>query len=84
MRITMTLDPDVAARLDDVRRGAGGDLQAIVNRALRSGLRTIESVGTGVGQEPYHMTPTSLGGCRLPDLNRVSEALSVAEGQEFH
>jgi hypothetical protein len=80
----MTLDPDVAARLADVRRAAGGDLQAIVNRALRSGLRTTKSVGTGVGQEPCEMTPISLGGCRLPDLNRVSEALSVTEGQGFH
>jgi hypothetical protein len=39
MRTTLTLEPDVAALLQRVRRTQGGSFKTVVNNALREGLR---------------------------------------------
>jgi CubicO group peptidase (beta-lactamase class C family) len=62
-------------------RGPGRDLQALVNRALRLGLREIEVLPAS--RERYEIPSTSLGGCRLPDLDNVSDAIALGEGEGF-
>ena len=42
MRTTLTLDPDVAERLERAVRGGGKSLKATVNEALRIGLGMTE------------------------------------------
>lgn len=42
MRTTLTLDPDVAERLERAVRGSGKGLKATVNEALRMGLGMVE------------------------------------------
>lgn len=83
MRTTLTLEPDVAARLDEMREVRGESLKDLVNHALRLGLRDIETPGAASSAQRYRIMSTSLGGCRLPDLNDISEALSLAEGPGF-
>ena len=39
MRTTLTLDPDVAALLRRIQRAHGRSFEAVVNDALRQGLR---------------------------------------------
>jgi hypothetical protein len=81
MRTTLTLDPDVATRLEEVREARGETFKALVNRALRLGLREIERPSGP--REPYELRSTSLGGCRLPDLDDVSDAIALGEGEGF-
>ncbi len=39
MRTTLTIDPDIAAELARLRKARGVSLKAVVNEALRRGLR---------------------------------------------
>jgi hypothetical protein len=81
MRTTLTLEPDVAARIERLRAERDASLKALVNEALRLGLRQIEDPPEEGGA---YVTPSgSLGGCRLPTLDDVAEALALAEGEGF-
>ena len=42
MRTTLTIDDDIAARIDERRRRDGRSLKQIVNELLRDGLRNAE------------------------------------------
>lgn len=80
MRTTLTLDSDVAAHLERLRVARGVSYKTLVNDALREGLNRLER---GRGGRPGPFTrPRSLGGSRLPDVDDVSEALAVAEGEQ--
>jgi hypothetical protein len=54
MPMTVTLDPDVAERIEQEVRRAGKPAQAVVNEALRSrlGLK-----GNASAIEPFHVQP---------------------------
>lgn len=81
MRTTLTLDDDIAVTIERLRRKEELGLKEIVNRALRFGLRHLETK-----EEPrarFKTAEVSLGRCRLGDLVSVSEALAVAEGDDF-
>ena len=81
VRTTLTLDPDVAALAERMRRARGQSLKAIVNEALRTGLRAMAA--PSVPAEPYQTPAVDLGRCRLGSLDDVAEALAVAEGVAF-
>ena len=81
MRTTLTLDPDVVTRLEEVREARGETFKALVNRALRLGLREIERPSGP--RERYEIPSTSLGGCRLPNLDDISDAIALGEGEGF-
>ena len=78
MRTTLTLDEDIAVTIERLRRTEQLGLKAIVNRALRFGLRHLET--RDEPRAPFRTAEVSLGRCRLGDLVSVSEALAVAEG----
>ena len=81
MRTTITLDSDVVVQIDAARARTGSGFKDVVNEALRIGLRVMESPS---GQAaPYRTPSTSLGGCRLPDVDDVASALAIAEGEGF-
>jgi len=80
MRTTLTLDADVSAELEALRRKQGLTLKDAVNEALRRGLRAIAE-----GDRPRSTFVTKsvdLGLPRLP-LDDVAEALAAAEGEGF-
>lgn len=81
MRTTLTLDDDVAADIERLRREGDDSLKDIVNRALREGLRQLETAPAP--REPFVTATLSLGRCKIGDLTDVTEALAVAEGDEF-
>ena len=81
MRTTLTLDPDVAALAQRMQRERGQSFKAIVNDALRHGLR---AMAAPAGQPIAYQTPAvDLGRCRLGGLDDVAEALAVAEEEGF-
>ena len=81
MRTTLTLDPDVAALAQRMQRVRGQSFKAVVNEALRHGLRAM--VAPSVRSEDYSTPAVDLGRCRIGGLDDVAEVLAVAEGEEF-
>jgi hypothetical protein len=81
MRTTLTLDDDVAAHLEQMRARGDKSFKELINDVLRTGLAHLERAETRP-QGPFTRT-VSLGRPRLPDLDDVSEALAVAEGEQY-
>ena len=81
MRTTLSLDEDVAAQLDRLRKARGGSLKALVNEALRRGLK--QMLSRKRQSKPFRTEAVELGRCRIGNLDNVAEALSVAEGESF-
>ena len=81
MRTTPTLDPDVAALAERMRRVRGQSLKAIVNEALRNGLRAMAA--TPVPASLYRTPEVDLGRCRMGSLDDIANVLAGVEGEEF-
>ena len=80
MRTTLTLEDDVAAQLDHLRRMRRSGLKEIVNEALRRGLR---EMATDEKQPEAYQTPSvSLGKCLIGSIDDVAETLAIAEGEK--
>ena len=64
-----------------MQRVRGQSFKAVVNEALRCGLRAMAAPS---GQSAAYRTPAAdLGRCRIGSLDDVAEALAVAEGEDF-
>lgn len=77
MRTTLTLDDDVAARLEQLRDRDGRPFKQLVNDVLRRGLAAEEEP---VAAGPFTMA-VDAGRPLLADFDDVSEALALVEGQ---
>ena len=76
MRTTLTLDDDVAARLERLRRARGQSLRDITNDALRRGLDDLTR--RPQQRDPFRTESVDLGPLRLPSIDSVSEILAAA------
>lgn len=81
MRTTLTLDPDVVARLKRLRQRRDARFKDVVNEALREGLRAMEERPRRPSR-PW-TKPRSLGGSRIGSLDNIAEVLSIAEREAF-
>lgn len=81
MRTTLTLDDDVAAMLERLRKARRQSLRDLVNEALRLGLKYMASPRKR--RLPFRTQSVSLGRCRMGSLDNIAEALAVAEGESF-
>jgi hypothetical protein len=81
MRTTLTLDPDVVARLKRIRQRRDARFKDVVNEALREGLRTMEEKPRR--QARRWTKPRPLGGSRIGSLDNIAEVLSIAEREAF-
>ena len=79
MRTTLTLDDDVAAMLERLRRARGARFRDLVNEALREGLKHMTS--TPKRRARFRTRSVDLGRCLLGSVDNVAEALAVAEGE---
>ncbi len=77
MRMTLTLDDDVAALLRAERQRRKVSLKTLVNELLRETLG--EKGRTPRLRVRYRVRPLRLGRCLLPSLDNVAEVLAVAE-----
>ena len=81
VRTTLTLDPDVAALAERMRRVRGQSFKAIVNEALRTGLH---AMATPSGRSETYITPAvHLGRCAIGSLDDVAEVRALTEREEF-
>lgn len=81
MRTTLTLDDDVAARIERLRKARKASLKAVVNEALREGLKHLAAPKEP--QAAFRTEVVDLGRCLLGNVDDVAEALAVAEGESF-
>jgi Ribbon-helix-helix protein, copG family len=81
MRTTLTIDDDVAATLEQVRRKRDISLKDVINEALRLGLRDMTA-----RQKPHSLFRTKsvdLGGLRVGSIDNIAETLAIAEREDF-
>ena len=81
MRTTLTIEDDVAALLRRLQDRRKASLKTVVNEALREGLKQIQAPSRP--QRRHRTSVVSLGTCLLGNLDDVTEALAVAEGENF-
>lgn len=80
MRTTLTLDDDIAARLQAECRRTGRTFKTVVNDYLRTGLAQRCAANTAV---PFRVEPVRMGAL-LPgrSYNHIGALLEEAEGYE--
>ena len=81
MRTTLTLDDDVAAALERLRKTRRQKLRDLVNDALRRGLK--QMTARPKRREPFTTKAVSLGRCRTGSIDNVAEVLAIVEGESF-
>ena len=79
-RTTLTLDDDVAARLEQLKREGKGSFRDVVNAALRAGLGSM-ALPEALEKADYVIDPVSLGP-KVRNLDDVAEAMAIYEGEE--
>jgi hypothetical protein len=82
MRTTLSLDKDVAAALERLRRSRRSSLKRLVNEALRQGLARMNAPAPAP-RRPFRTQPLSLGPCLVGNVDNIAEVLAVAEGETF-
>jgi hypothetical protein len=81
MRTTLTLDDDVAAALERLRRSRRISLKRLVNEALRRGL---DDMGRRHGlRKAVRTRAVELGRVRIASIDNIGEALAIVEGEGF-
>jgi hypothetical protein len=81
MRTTLSLDDDVAATLERMRRSRRVTLKRLVNEALRRGLDDMSRRRRP--RVAIHTRAVALGRVRIPGIDNIGEALAIAEGESF-
>ena len=81
MRTTLSLDDDVAATLQRLRRNRSIGLKQLINEVLRRGLK--EMGRRRVPREPVRTKVVALGRVRVPSIDNIGEALAIAESESF-
>jgi hypothetical protein len=75
----LTLDDDVAVRLERERKQRGQSFKAIVNDVLRAGL---DALGQSPRRARFRTKGFDLGPSLVGSLDNVEEVLSRAEGED--
>ena len=81
MRTTLTLDDDVAAALERLRKSRDASLKQLINEALRRGLEEMRS--RPKRREPLQTRSVALGRVRVASIDDIGEALAIADGETF-
>jgi hypothetical protein len=81
MRTTLTLDDDVAAALERLRKSSDSGLKELINDALRRGLKDMSARPKRT--QLFRTKSVALGRSRLASINNIGEALALAEAESF-
>ena len=82
MRTTVSLDDDLAIRLEQLRAERGTSFKDALNDVVRRGLSTV-SAREQAGPVPAATRPLAMGRRLVEDIDSVSKALAIAEGETF-
>jgi len=81
MRTTLTLDDDVSAALERLRKARHAKLKDLVNEALRRGLRDMNA--RPKRSERFRTKSVDLGRLRISGIDNIAEVLATTEGEAF-
>jgi hypothetical protein len=81
MRTTLTIDDDVTASLERLRRKRDASLKDLINEALRRGLHDMNTPPKQ--RKPYRTPSVDLGTPRMPNIDNIAEVLAIIEGEAF-
>jgi hypothetical protein len=81
MRIVLTIDDDVADSLERLRKARDGNLDALVNEALRRGIKDMNARATL--ERPFRTHVVDLGQLQIGSVDSVNDAIAIAEGEAF-
>ncbi|MGH7092317.1 MAG: CopG family transcriptional regulator [Stellaceae bacterium] len=81
MRTTLTIDDDVAAQLDRLRRDRDESLKRIVNEALRRGLQELNEPVRP--RKPFQTRSVNLGKPLIDNLDCIGTVLEAVEDERF-
>lgn len=79
MRTTLTLDKDVAARLEQTAKRRRLPFKTVVNEALRAGLSALDTPATN---EVFRTRGFDLGPSLVGSLDDVTGVLARIEGED--
>lgn len=79
MRTTLTLDPDVAARITAAVKQHRRPFKVVVNETLRAGLDALEK--RDGRRRPHRTTGFAMGPSLVGSLDNIEEALARVEGE---
>ena len=82
MRTTVTLDDDLAIRLERHRTQRGESFKQALNEAVRVGLAKLEEPA-GAAPEVSQTRPLLLGRRLAGGIDNVGEVLAIAEGEDY-
>ena len=84
MRATITVDGELAEKLERLSRERATSFEALADEALRGGLEHLTAAPPRTTATRVSYThPVSLGSCLLGNLHDVAGALAAAEGESF-
>ncbi len=75
MRTTLSLDSDVAAQVEHIRRDKNISLKMVINEALRQGLR--QMLSKPAKRNPFRTKTVSLGQCNVGSIADVADVLDL-------
>ena len=80
MRTTLTIDDDIAAILERLRRSDDKSFKELINQVLRRGLEELNTPTKP--RKPFRTRSVSVGRCLIGNLDDISEVLAIAEGED--
>jgi Ribbon-helix-helix protein, copG family len=81
MRTTLTLDDDVAVRVEHLRRERQASMKEIVNEAIRLGLRAMDEPPRK--RKPFRTRTFHCGKPLIPNIDNTAEVLALIEGDNY-
>ena len=81
MRTTLTLDDDVAAAIERLRRARDQSLKAVVNDALREGLSRLDAPVPP--RRRFRTATVDLGRPLIANIDNIADVLAVVESEAF-
>jgi hypothetical protein len=80
VRTTITLDDDVAAQIEQLRRSRRQSFKELVNEILREGLRQLDKPAA---RARFRTRSVDAGRCLIENVDDIAEVLAIAEGDAF-
>ena len=81
VRTTLTIDDDVAASLERLRKAHNGSFKDLVNEALRGGIKDMNA--RTKPREPFRTRAVALGQVQIGLLDNINQALAAADSKSF-
>jgi hypothetical protein len=81
MQTIFTLDDDVAAALERMRKARDVEIEKLINDLLRRGLKDLDAPSKR--REPFRTRSVALGRPRFSNIDNIGEAVAVVESETF-